>query len=60
VALFWQWICAPIVILARPILAPQLFASTLLMLPIRTAASIPFGVAALLWLMIRQTRGERV
>ncbi len=59
-ALFWQWICAPIVVVVRPILSPQLFASTLLMLPIRTAASIPFGIAALLWLTIRENARRRI
>jgi hypothetical protein len=47
-ALFWQWIFAPVVIALRPIVSPQLFNSTMLTLPIRTAASIPFGLFALL------------
>jgi hypothetical protein len=53
-ALFWQWILAPAVIAMRPILSPQLFASAVLTFPIRTAASIPFGVLAMLGLMMRQ------
>jgi Glycosyltransferase family 87 len=58
-AFFWQWILAPAVIAARPFVSPQLFASAVLTLPIRTAASIPFGVLALLGLMMRQlTRKE--
>jgi hypothetical protein len=53
-ALFWPWILAPIVIAMRPIVSHQLFVSAVLMLPIRTAGSIPFGVLALLGLMMRQ------
>jgi hypothetical protein len=47
-AVFWQWMFAPIVIALRPVVSRQLFNTTLLTLPIRTAASIPFGVCALL------------
>ncbi len=53
-ALFWQWMLAPVVIAIRPVLSAQLFSSVVLTLPIRTAASIPFGVLALLGLMMRQ------
>ena len=53
-ALFWQWMLAPVVIAMRPVLSPGLFSSVVLTLPIRTAASIPFGVLALLGLMMRQ------
>jgi hypothetical protein len=45
---------APVVIAMQPILAPQPFASALITLPLRTAASIPFGVFALLGLMMRK------
>ncbi|MGA7590917.1 MAG: glycosyltransferase family 87 protein [Candidatus Sulfotelmatobacter sp.] len=56
-ALFWQWICAPLVVAVRPFVSRQVFISDLLTLPVRTAASIPFGVLALLGLMIwRRTR----
>jgi hypothetical protein len=56
-ALLWQWISAPAVISLQPMVSPQLFNSTLLTLPIRTAASIPFGVFALLVvLMVRVMR----
>jgi hypothetical protein len=48
VALFWQWLLAPLVIAMHPIVSHEQFVSTLLTLPIRTAASIPFGVLALL------------
>ncbi len=51
-AVFWPWISAPIVIALRPMLPHDLFISTVLTLPIRTAASIPFGVCALLGLMM--------
>jgi hypothetical protein len=47
-AVFWQWMFAPIVIALRPVVSRELFDKTLLTLPIRTAASIPFGVCALL------------
>lgn len=53
-ALFWQWICAPFVIAAQPIFSRRIFTETVLTLPIRTAASIPFGVLAVLALMMRQ------
>jgi hypothetical protein len=59
-AFFWQWILAPAVIAARPIVSPQLFASAVLTLPIRTAASIPFGVLALLGLMMRQLPQKQI
>jgi hypothetical protein len=56
-ALLWQWISAPAVISLQPMVSPQLFNSTVLTLPIRTAASIPFGVFALLAvLMVRVMR----
>ena len=55
-ALFWQWILAPAVIAMRPVLSAQLFVSTVLTLPIRTAGSVPFGVLALLGLMMRQVK----
>jgi hypothetical protein len=53
-AVCWQWISAPLVIAAHPFLSHPLFASTVLTLPIRTAASIPFGVCALLGLLMWQ------
>src|SRR5580704_8126910 len=53
-ALFWQWMFAPVVIAMQPILSPQPFASALITLPLRTAPSIPFGVFALLGLMMRK------
>lgn len=52
-ALFWQWIFAPLVIAMRPIVSPDIFVKGVLTLPIRTAGSIPFGVLALLALRIR-------
>ncbi len=58
-AFFWQWILAPAVIATRPIVSPQ-FASAVLTLPIRTAASIPFGVLALLGLMMRQVTRKQI
>jgi hypothetical protein len=58
--LFWQWILAPVVIVMQPILSPRLFVSVALTLPIRTAASIPFGVFALLGLMTWQGRAKKI
>jgi hypothetical protein len=51
--LFWPWIAAFALILLRPLLAPPIFNSTaVLSLPLRTAASLPFAVLALLaWSM---------
>ena len=59
-ALFWQWIFAPFVIAIRPIVSHQLFDSAVLTLPIRTAGSIPFGVLALLGLMMRREVRKRL
>ena len=59
-AVFWQWMLAPLVIAMHPILSPRLFISTALTLPIRTAASIPFGVLALLGLMMWQETHRRL
>jgi len=50
--LFWQWICAPLVIAVRPFVSHQFFVAYVHNIPIRTAASIPFGVLSLLGLMI--------
>jgi hypothetical protein len=59
-ALFWQWILAPIVIALRPILSTRLFVSVVLTLPIRTAGSIPFGVLALLGIMMWQVTHNKI
>ncbi len=59
-ALFWQWICAPLVIAVRPLVSHQVFVSYLLTIPVRTAASIPFGVLALLGLIIWQRRRQTI
>jgi Glycosyltransferase family 87 len=48
-ALFWPWIWAPVVIAARPFFASQFLRSPLV--PVRTAASLPFGLLALLAIM---------
>jgi hypothetical protein len=58
-AVFWPWLCAPVVIALRPILSPPVFVSAVQTLPIRTAASIPFGVLALLTLMMRQVTSRK-
>jgi hypothetical protein len=58
--LFWQWTLAPFVVAMRLILSPQRFISATLTLPIRTAASIPFGVFALLGLMIWQATRKKL
>jgi hypothetical protein len=59
-AVFWQWIFAPLVIAMQPIISHPLFVSTVLTLPIRTAGSIPFGVLAILTLMMRQVTQKRL
>jgi hypothetical protein len=49
VVLFWPWLAAFALIVLRPLLAPAEFNSTAVFaLPIRTAASLPFAVLALL------------
>ena len=53
-ALFWPWICASVVIALWPMVSREFAFTFLLTLPIRTAASIPFGVCALLALMLWQ------
>jgi len=54
--LFWPYAAAFALIVLRPLLAPELFHSTAIFaLPIRTAASLPFAVLALLaWMMRMQ------
>ncbi|MGA9509801.1 MAG: glycosyltransferase family 87 protein [Candidatus Sulfotelmatobacter sp.] len=59
-ALFWQWICAPFAIALRPMVSQEFASTFLLTLPIRTAASIPFGVCALLGLMLWQGRKRKL
>ena len=54
VALFWPYAAAFALIVLRPLLAPDVFNSTAIFaLPIRTAASLPFAVLALLAWMTR-------
>jgi hypothetical protein len=49
VVLFWPWCAAFALIMLRPWLTPAMFDSTAVFsLPIRTAASLPFAVIALL------------
>lgn len=56
--LFWPWIGALVLTVARPWLAPATFYSTAVFsLPIRTAASLPFAVLGLLaWTMRLRSR----
>ncbi|PYX46877.1 MAG: hypothetical protein DMG79_15220, partial [Acidobacteria bacterium] len=52
--LFWPWISAFALIILRPLIAPAIFDSTpVFALPIRTAASLPFAVLALLAWLVR-------
>jgi Glycosyltransferase family 87 len=52
--LFWPWLTAFALIVARPWLRPEIFYSTTLFaLPLRTAASFPFAVLALLAVTLR-------
>jgi MFS family permease len=53
-ALFWPWLWAPIVIAARPFFSSQFLRSSLVTVPVRTAASLPFGLLALLAMMAWQ------
>jgi hypothetical protein len=49
IVLFWPWAAAFVLIVVRPLLSAQYFFSrAVFYLPIRTAASIPFAVLALL------------
>jgi hypothetical protein len=59
-ALFWQWILAAVVIAVRPFVSHQVMIADFLNLPIRTAASLPFGVVALLGLMMHQIMRNRL
>lgn len=56
-ALFWQWILAPVMVFARLISSVPL-SRNVIALPIRTAASIPFAVLALLALMLWRLHGK--
>jgi hypothetical protein len=61
IVLFWPWAAALMVIALRPLLPPPLFFSTALFdLPIRTAASLPFAVFALLVYIWRITSAIRL
>lgn len=52
--LFWPWVAAFALIVLRPVLTPATFDSTVVFwLPIRTAASLPFAVLALLVYALR-------
>lgn len=57
--LCWPFISAFLVILLRPFVSSAFFDSTLLMLPIRTAAPLPFAVLALLWWTSRVSRTKK-
>jgi hypothetical protein len=59
-AVFWPWMIAPLVIATRPFVSQELFRAAVLTLPIRTAASIPFGVCALLGLMMWQGSRKKI
>jgi len=59
-AVCWQWISAPVVVALRPFLSRQLFVSDVLTLPIRTAASIPFGIMSILGMMMWQGNRKNI
>ncbi len=60
VVLFWPWVSAFALILLRPWLTPATFNSTAVFsLPIRSAASLPFAVVALLAYAKRINVGNR-
>jgi hypothetical protein len=55
--LFWPWIAACALIPLRPFIAPAIFTSAAIFsLPLRTAASLPFAVLALLAWSLRLNR----
>jgi len=47
--LFWPWIMSPVVLILRHWIPSAVSHSSLLALPIRSAAPLPFAVLALLW-----------
>lgn len=47
--LFWPWIMSPVVLILRHWIRSAVSYSSLLALPIRSAAPLPFAVLALLW-----------
>lgn len=60
IVLFWPWAAAMMLIALRPLMpATYLFNSAVFALPIRTAASLPFAVLALLFYAMRITTAER-
>jgi len=55
--LFWPWVAAFVLVVVRPLLPPRIFESAAIFsLPIRTAASLPFAVVALLAYAMRISR----
>jgi hypothetical protein len=60
--LFWPWISAFALLALRPLIAPATFDSTpVFSLPIRTAASLPFAVFALVvWLWRLTSKNQEV
>jgi hypothetical protein len=60
-ALFWQWIAVFPLLAIKPFLSPETFFSNpVLLLPLRTAASVPLAVSAVLgYLMAHVLRGQR-
>lgn len=57
--LLWPWLAAFALVVLRPLLTPTVFDSTpVFSLPIRTAASLPFAVLALLFWMSRVRYGK--
>jgi hypothetical protein len=60
-ALFWQWIAVVPLLAIKPFLSPEkFFSNSVLLLPLRTAASVPLAVSAVLgFLMAHALRGQR-
>ena len=60
VALFWQWIVVPPLLASRYFLSPaQFFSSTVFLLPLRAAASVPLAVSAVLGYMMWKTMRDK-
>ncbi len=60
IVLFWPWAAAFALLVLRPLLTPQQFLSTAIFaLPIRSAASFPFAVLALLTYALRVGVGKK-
>jgi hypothetical protein len=59
-ALFWQWLVGPPLLVLRYFLAPErFFTNSVLLLPFHAAASVPLAVSATLGYMMARALGEK-